>query len=316
MKERRNDRSIAALLLAQRLVDNDAEPLAPREFWSIVNAVGEPERLLLSSRISGAGQIGLAPELAERIARRMEAATSLAFELERLEQSGLTVVSALDDGYPGILRERLGTTAPPILHVAGNLELLAAGGVGVVGSRNADGEALGVAAAVAEEAARHSHPVVSGGARGIDQQAMAAALESGGKAVGVLAEALSRHIRKPPIRRSILEGRLCLCTPFKPTAGFSVANAMGRNRLIYALSQVTLVIASDEGQGGTWEGAVEALRGHLTDVAVWQGSGAGPGNAALVGLGGRAASSIQDVFSHRQRAPVFHPDAGQMSLEL
>jgi predicted Rossmann fold nucleotide-binding protein DprA/Smf involved in DNA uptake len=91
---------------------------------------------------------------------------------------------------------------------------------------------------------------------------------------------------------------------------------MGRNRLIYALSQVTLVVASDEGQGGTWEGAVEALRGQLTDVAVWQGPGAGPGNTALVALGGRAVSSIPDLWAIRKPVAVRHPDEGQMSLGL
>jgi predicted Rossmann fold nucleotide-binding protein DprA/Smf involved in DNA uptake len=225
VSSRRTDPSLAALLLTQRLVENDAEPLGPKEFWSVVRAVGEPERLLTESTSPGRGPMGLAPELIERVACRMASATSLAFELERLEQSGLAVVSALDDTYPSALRVRLGSTAPPILHVAGNLSLLAQNGVGIVGSRNADVDALGVAGSVAKEAVRQDLPVISGGARGIDQTSMAAALDSGGGVVGVLADALSRQITKPPIRRAILEGRLCLCTPYKPTAGFSVANA-------------------------------------------------------------------------------------------
>ena len=86
----------------------------------------------------------------------------------------------------------------------------------------------------------------------------------------MLADSLSRQVTKPQVRRAILEGRLCLCTPDKPTAGFSVANAMGRNRLIYALSDLALVVVSDSGQGGTWEGAVEAIRVRLTDVVIWE----------------------------------------------
>ena len=46
MSPRRSDRSLAALLLVQRLVDNEAEPLGPKEFWSVVNSVDEPERPL------------------------------------------------------------------------------------------------------------------------------------------------------------------------------------------------------------------------------------------------------------------------------
>ena len=51
-----------------------------------------------------------------------------------------------------------------------------------------------------------------------------------------------------------------LCTPYGPDAPFSPGNAMGRNKLIYAQSLVTLVVASDRETGGTWSGAVEALK--------------------------------------------------------
>jgi predicted Rossmann fold nucleotide-binding protein DprA/Smf involved in DNA uptake len=304
---RRSDRSLAGLLLAQRLVDGEAEALRAKEFWSVVDTVAEPERLLGLTSADIAG-LGVAPDLSERIARRMEAAPALAFELERLEQSGLRVLSALDDDYPQRFLERLGRTAPPIMHVAGDAGLLGGDGVGVVGSRHADADALEVAASAAAEAARRSRPLVSGGARGVDQAAMAAALEGGGRAVAVLAEPLARRLREPAARRAITAGTLCLCTPYKPSAGFSVANAMGRNRLIYALTGVTLVVVADEGSGGTWEGALEALRGRITDVAVWQGPGAGPGNAALEAQGARPVMSMADLFSPQ---PVETPQAAQ-----
>jgi predicted Rossmann fold nucleotide-binding protein DprA/Smf involved in DNA uptake len=261
-----------------------------------VETVVEPERLL-GLGPADLAELGVPPDLSERIARRLEAAPALAFELERLEQSGLHVLSALDEDYPPRFRERLGQTAPPVLHVAGDVALLGGDGVGVVGSRNADAGALGIAAAAAAETARRSRPLVSGGARGVDQAAMSAAIEEGGSAVAVLAEPLVRRLRDPATRRAIMAGRLCLCTPYKPTAGFSVANAMGRNRLIYALTGVTLVAAADEGRGGTWEGAMEALRGRITDVAVWRGPGAGPGNLALVEQGARPVVSVTDLFS-------------------
>jgi len=109
VSSRRTDRSLASLLLAQRLVDSHAEPLGPKEFWAVVTAVGEPERLLPGSTSSGDSHV-FSSELTERIARRMASATSLAFELERLEQSGLSVLSALDDDYPATLRDRLSCT--------------------------------------------------------------------------------------------------------------------------------------------------------------------------------------------------------------
>ncbi len=53
--------------------------------------------------------------------------------------------------------------------------------------------------------------------------------------------------------------RLLLISPYDPQVGFNVGNAMGRNKLIYALADAALVVASDLNKGGTWSGAVEQL---------------------------------------------------------
>lgn len=317
MSGRRSDSSLAALLLAQRLVDNPAEALRASEFWAVLDAVSDPGRLLGLDAATVAAT-GVADELAERVARRLESATALAFELERLEQSGLQILSSLDDGYPHRLVERLGRGAPPILHVAGSIDLLADDGIGVVGSRNVSPEALEVTRDVAREAAARGCPLVSGAARGVDSEAMAAALEAGGRAVGVLADALARQVRDTTARRAILDEQLCMCTPYKPTAGFSVANAMGRNRIVYGLTATTLVVTSDEGKGGTWAGAVEALRGRITDVAVWDGPGAGAGNRTLAAKGARPVATVPDLFTIPPPTSAAGPGPGreQLSLDL
>lgn len=54
---------------------------------------------------------------------------------------------------------------------------------------------------------------------------------------------------------------------------FSVGNAMGRNKIIYGLSRCTIVVATDDGTGGTWAGATEALKNHYGRVASWTGAG-------------------------------------------
>ena len=82
-------------------------------------------------------------------------------------------------------------------------------------------------------------------------------------------------------------------------AGKSVGSAMGRNKLIYALSSITVVISADDGKGGTWEGAREALRLNLP-VAVWVGDGAGKGNRALVDQGATPVDSVDSVFAAPQ----------------
>jgi len=84
-------------------------------------------------------------------------------------------------------------------------------------------------------------------------------------------------------------------TPYAPSAGFSVGNAMGRNKIIYALSKAVVVVRSDEGSGGTWAGAVEALRNKTSNVISWTGPGTGPGNAELVAQGARDLPNIDSL---------------------
>ena len=193
-----------------------------------------------------------------------------------------------------------------MLHAVGPTALLDDGGVGVVGSRDLTPAGVDVARAIAQRAANDGRTVISGGARGADRQAMQAAIGTGGSCVGVLADALVRTTNDVEVRRAIADEQLCLLTPYTPTAPFSVGNAMGRNKLIYALADVTVVVASDEGRGGTWAGATEALKRRYGRVAVWTGEGGGPGNTALVDLG---ATPLEHV-DHLDTSPADEPLPG------
>ena len=126
---------------------------------------------------------------------------------------GISTVTVHDDGYPARLRERLGPRAPALLHVAGQSALLSEPGVGVVGSRGVDEDGARVATAVAERATSLGYPVVSGGARGVDQLAMNAAYQVGGSVVGILADSLTRTVSRAETRRALLDGHTVLATP-------------------------------------------------------------------------------------------------------
>ncbi|MCY4517347.1 MAG: hypothetical protein OXB99_08930 [Acidimicrobiaceae bacterium] len=88
-----------------------------------------------------------------------------------------------------------------------------------------------------------------------------------------------------------------MCTPYSPDTGFSAGNAMGRNKLIYAQSALTLVVASDNGKGGTWSGATEALDNKFGRVAVWRGPGEGSGNEALDRRGAASVATVDELKS-------------------
>lgn len=300
----------AALLLTNRLVQLAASPMTAREFWQLVRRV-DPADLLHRDATDIAELAGLTDDEARRVRTLLDAATALGFQEERLRDGGVSLVSALDDRFPPRLRERLGASCPPFLLVAGPIEWLDRPGLGVVGSRDAGDGALAVARAAAELAVQHDWPVVSGLARGVDQAAMTGALDTGGVVVGVPAEGILRASRSSEIRRRVHAGELCLASPYAPDAPFRAGNAMGRNKIVYALSQLTLVVAADRDSGGTWAGAKEALDRRYAKVAVWTGDGAKDGNHALIR---RGATAITDLEQLVDIDTTLTPPASQESL--
>jgi predicted Rossmann fold nucleotide-binding protein DprA/Smf involved in DNA uptake len=290
------DTELVALLLTQRLVDTEPPPLKASEFWSLVGSVPDLGALLGLSPHDVREVVGVDAAMSARIAARLDQATSFAFALDDAQQGGLWVLSALSESFPPGLRERLGRSAPPLLYAFGDIDLLSGGGLGVVGSRAVSEPGAEVARSAATSASAAGLAVLSGGAKGTDRLAMDAALDARGHVVGVLAGSLLRTARDPDVRRAVSDGLACICSPYKPTAGFTVANAMGRNKLIYAMSTATLVVQCEEGNGGTWAGAVEALRGKTSPVIAWTGPGAIPGNHALVRLGARPLERLDDLL--------------------
>jgi predicted Rossmann fold nucleotide-binding protein DprA/Smf involved in DNA uptake len=195
----------------------------------------------------------------DRLKRLVARGFLLSQAIERWQARSIWVVSTSDEEYPARLKERLKELAPPLLYGCGDSSVLNAGGLAVVGSRNADPAVLESAVSLGELAARAHRAIISGGARGIDQAAMSGALEAGGKAVGVLADSLERAALNRDHRNYLREGQLLLISPYDPQVGFNVGNAMQRNKLIYALADAAVVVQSDYQKGGTWAGAIEQL---------------------------------------------------------
>ena len=256
----------AALLLSAPLIAGRngaaSDLLAPREFKQLARSLrergAEPGDLL------GPNLEGLLSESSsdldrDRVRRLLDRGFLLGQALERWGTRTIWVISRFDPDYPERLRSRLGEDAPAILYGCGPVTALESGGLAMVGSRNTTPEILEYARATAELAATAGKAVVSGGARGIDQMAMSGVLEAGGRAVGVLADSLERAALDRGNRDFLMTDRLTLISPYDPGAGFNVGHAMHRNKLIYALSDVALVVNAEAGQGGSWAGAVEQL---------------------------------------------------------
>lgn len=232
---------------------------------------------------------------AERVIDGLRSLEEYANALESLRAEDVQCLTEFDQSYPHEWIRKLSGKHPAAIFAAGDLDLLNARGIGIVGSRDVDEAGGGFARAVAEEAVRLGFVVISGGAKGVDQIAAAAALSAGGKVVEIVPDSLLRRVHS-----GLAGGNRTVATPYQPDAGFSAGNAMGRNKLIYALSAGTVVVSSSLGSGGTWSGAKEAILHRLCPVLVRSAEDAPPGNRALMELGGRELGQAGELESGLQ----------------
>lgn len=237
--------------------------------------------------------------------------------IERWQARAIWVVSRADAEYPRRLKVRLREDAPAVLYGCGDMALLESGGLAVVGSRHVDDALIDYTISIGRLAARAGNTLISGGAKGIDQAAMRGALEAGGKACGVLADSLEKTTMNREHRNLLLDGQLVLISPYDPSAGFNVGNAMQRNKLIYALADASLVVSSDVNKGGTWAGAVEQLaKLKFVPVFVRSTGGSSAGLDALKSKGAlpwpnpRDADSFEEVFNMPKPSVATSPQVG------
>ena len=221
---------------------------------------------------------------ADRVEALFSRGASMGFALENWAKHGIWVVSRASKQYPRKIREKIGDIRPPILFGVGNQELLNKKGIGFVGSRSIDTYDEAFATTKAELAISQGYAVVSGGAKGIDQTAMIAALKCGGESVGILADSLLKASASKAYREGLRDNKLALVSPFYPEAGFSPGNAMARNKYIYAMSESVVVVKSDYDKGGTWSGAKENLKKQWVPLLVRSSNH--QGNKELIKLGG------------------------------
>ncbi|MBI9046651.1 MAG: DNA-protecting protein DprA [Anaerolineaceae bacterium] len=241
-----------------------------------------------------------------RLEALMGRGAALAFALESWMNQGLWILSRSDSVYPKCFINLLKKYAPPLIYGVGEKHFLNKGGLSIVGSRDVDEDTLYFANCMAVLCAQQDIQVVSGGARGIDEEAMLAALDEGGKVVGVLSHALTQAVRSKKYRDYIHKGQLTLISTFDPLAGFNAGNAMMRNKFIYVLGDWALAVNSAHGKGGTWGGAIDNLKFDRVPLFVRDGEDIPEGNRALIRKGGIPLT--QEVFNDPRGIKTFLDD--------
>ena len=295
-----NPTTQAILLLTARLDKHDAtKPLSPAEWGRLAAHLHRhqhtPADLLqhaLRDLLDGWADKTVSIDRLEKLLQR---GSGLAIALEKWQRAGLRIITRADMAYPQRLKKHLGASAPPFFHAIGNLTLAnPPQALAVVGSRNANPADLNATAELARRAVQAHITINSGGARGVDEAAMCAALDAGGYSVGILADNLLRASTSRKWRTALQAGQLLLLTTCHPEAAFNSGNAMARNRYIYTMSDAAAVIHAGQ-KGGTISGAGENLKHRWVPLWVKPSDDPAAANATLVAQGGHWLPADGDI---------------------
>ena len=205
--------------------------------------------------------LGYGREMAARILSLLQEEQLLHHYISRGNRMDCVPVTRVTDGYPLILRQRLGLDSPGTLWAKGDLALLNQPAISLVGSRELRKENDMFARSVGCYAAKKGLVLVSGNARGADRAAQDACLEAGGKVISIVADELLKH----PLQENLL-----YLSEEDYDSPFTSQRALSRNRCIHALGRIVFVAQSDYQKGGTWDGTAKNLRFGWSPVACFR----------------------------------------------
>ncbi|MDR2076110.1 MAG: DNA-processing protein DprA [Desulfovibrio sp.] len=252
---------------------------------------------------------GLIPEAIARDFSRKQWLEAARAEWNALRRSGFSFLLQGDPDYPPLLRAI--PDAPLLLYYKGNLELLRAPAVGVVGSRDCTREGLAVTAFFARALSRAGVTIISGLARGIDRAAHLAGLEGPGRSIALLGTGIDRlYPRHNADLAEKMETLGLLLSEFPPGTPAAPHHFPIRNRLISGLARGILVVEAAARSGSliTARLALEqgrevfAVPGH-TMAAVSEGC------RSLIRQGAKAVFSADDILA--ELAPLLQPEVRQ-----
>ena len=248
-----NARERGFLLLSSHLGNPDRKPLSAPQLRTLADRMAfmrkpvEDRDLQMQDFLA----LGYGSEFARRVLSLLDEQDLLDHYLYKGKSSGCVPITRVSDGYPLILRKRLGLDSPGCLWCRGDLRLLDTPGVSLVGSRELMEPNREFAEEVGRQAALQGLTLISGNARGADRTAQESCLSAGGRVISVVADALC----KQPLRDNVL-----YISEDDFEAEFSPQRAISRNRVIHALGRMVFVAQCGHGKGGTWNGTVKNLR--------------------------------------------------------
>lgn len=290
-----NKDSLAIMLLCSNLALNykidKVKPFTAIE-WSkfakilLNSSIKRPANLFNLSKENLKEQLFINDDECDRIIDLLSKAGQLGFEINSLNNLGINIMTRAEKEFPKVLKEKLKEKCPPVIYYCGDISILDNKLIGVVGSRNIDTYGLEFTKKIAYKIVKEGYSLVSGGARGADSISQEEVLSNGGKVAAFIADSMISKIKKKEIREAIMSNNLLLMSAVNPKSGFTVYSAMDRNKYIYCLSDITVVVSSDYNKGGTWAGATENLKNNWVPIVVRHEEKIPKGNSELIKLGG------------------------------
>jgi DNA processing protein len=216
-----------------------SENVGPRTFRALVTNFGGARAAL-----------NALPDLARRGGASREIRVASVEEIEKeliaARKLGVRFIALGEPDYPPALRQI--DSAPPILALRGHGEALHKAAVAIVGSRNASAAGLTFAERLARGLGQAGYVIVSGLARGIDQRAHLASLET--CAVGVLAGGHGKPYpgdAVPLMERMVESGAVLSEMPieWEPRG----RDFPRRNRIVSGLALGVVVVEAARGSG-------------------------------------------------------------------
>lgn len=266
-----------------------------RRLWELVTALGSPGAVLRAPAARLRSVDGVDEVTAASIVEHRDA-LDLRAEARALADMGARLLSFLDDAYPRPLRHI--EDPPPLLFVLGTLTPMDEIAVAVVGSRNMTSYGRQMAESIAGDLAEAGVTVISGFATGVDGVAHMAALERGGRSIGVLGCGLD--VIYPATHRRLRERLVAsgaLVTTHRLGTAPRAEHFPDRNAILAGMAQAVVVIEASDKSGAllTAHHAVEqgrpvyAVPGDVTRV-----NSSGVNN--LIREGAKLVTSAADVL--------------------
>lgn len=287
--------SVSPAELEARLRLHCLPDIGPRRFARLLAAFGDA-----ASALSAPAAAWTALKLPSSCAEARRSALTrerAAAALRWLEQPQQQLLMWDSPDYPALLAEL--SDAPPLLFVAGAVDILQRPQLAMVGSRRASRPGLDNAYSFAKALAGGGFVITSGLALGIDGAAHQGALAAGGATVAVLGTGLlqvypPRH-RELALQISAQGG--ALVSEFPLDCGPQASNFPRRNRIISGLSLGVLVVEASPSSGSLITARLAAEQGR--EVYALPGSIHHPGAKGchqLIREGATLVESVEHVL--------------------